>query len=253
MLEISRGNVPGQYPVDKFGRAPEGVQTTPTDIWDRADASATQQIWTAPTTARIHAIVSTSGNDTSAGTGAKTLKVYGLTSWSTTEVSETIIMNGTTPVNTVNSYVIIYRMKVVTKGSAGPNVGTITATAATDGTVTAQINIGSGQTQMAIFGIPSTQKAYMTRYFASVHESASPVQATFVDIDILFNPEPDVELTGFLTKHTSGVNSFGTSASPVPFEPYKIFEGPGILKIQATATSSDIDFSASFDLILVDN
>ena len=253
-LDIARGIVPGQTSVNKFGHAPTGIQTTATDIWDRADADTTQQIWVAPTAARVHAIVSTSGTDASGSAGAKTLQVYGLTDWDTDEVSEVITMNGDTPVNTVNSYVIIHRMKVLTKGASGPNVGTITATAATDGTVTAAILVGHGQTQMAIYGVPSTQTAYMTRYYASLIGAVSnPATANAFALDVLVNPEPDVELTKFLSKHHNGLSNTATSVLRHDFNPYNKIPGPAIIKLQGVAYSNDLDAAGGFDLILVDN
>ena len=77
-------------------------------------------------------------------------------------------MDGTTNVPTLNSYVIIHRMKVLTKGATNVNVGVITATADTDGTVTARIDVGRGQSQMAIYGVPSIQTAYVFRFYSNV-------------------------------------------------------------------------------------
>lgn len=252
-LEVTRGRISGITALNKFGRAPDGVQTTATDIWDRTDATPTQQIWVAPTTARQHNIVSSSTSDDGdpVGAGARTLRIYGLTSWSSAEVSEDITLNGTSNVATVNGYVIIHRMQVLTKGATNVNVGTITATAVTDGTVTAAIRPGIGQTEMAIYGIPSTQSAYMTNFTATLN--ATGVTAVLVDIKLLVNPEPSAQLTNFLVKRTVGLQSSGTSRSQHVFEPYLKITGPAIIKLQGVASAADSDCTAGFDLYLVNN
>ena len=214
-LEVARGNVPGMSKVNKFGRCTDVDSGVDTDIADMT--SGTSATWVAPTAARVHAIVSTSTSDTNtAGAGARTVQVYGLTSWTAVETSEVIELDGTTPVNTTNSYVIIHRMKVLTKGATNVNVGVITATAATDSTVTAQINAGEGQTQMAVYGIPSGVTAYMTRYYASAIKGALSIS---VSISLLANPEPDSELTNFLVKHTQGLATDGSNYIRHEFDP----------------------------------
>lgn len=244
-LEVPRGNVAGVAGVNKFGRSTD-VDTTARDIWDVVGTA----IWVAPTTARTHDIASTSASDTSGGAGARTIRIYGLTGWSSKEVSEDITMNGVTNVPTANSYVIIHRMKVLTKGATNVNVGAISATAQTDGTVTAQINIGQGQTQMAVYGIPDTQTAYVSRYYCSVIRTST---ARSVDVNLFANPEPDAELTEFVVKHTVGIESAGASMTVQEFNPYYPLAGPAIIKIQATASANNSDVSAGFDLYLVDN
>ena len=252
MLDISRGNVSGMVTVNKFGRSTNVDSGIATDVWDRANATNDQDIWVAPTQARIHGIVSDSGSDTSAGAGAKTIRVFGLTSWSTSEESEDITMSGATNVSTTKSYVIIHRMRVLTKGATNVNVGNITATADVDATITAQILAGQGQTQMAIYGVPSNQTAYMTQFYVSVNKSGGATGA--MDGSIFYNPEPDVELTNFLVKHTTGKITTGSSnGAPQRFNPPKKFVGPGIIKMQAVGSANDLDVSAGFDLILIDN
>jgi hypothetical protein len=245
-LKIPMGDIGKLASVNKFGRATD-VDATATDIWDRANATDTQAIWVAPTAARAHNIISSTGADTSAGAGAKTIEVFGLTSWTATEVSETITMTGTSNALTSNSYVIIHRMKVLTKGASGPNAGIIKATAVSDGTVTAQINAGEGQTQMAIYGIPSVVNAYMTAYYSSTNKSGP---AGGMDISVLVNPEPDAELTSFLVKHTQGLATTGTSHEGHVFAPYFKVSGPAIIKVQGNGSTTNFDVSAGFDLIL---
>lgn len=251
-LEVSRGNINGISAINKFGRCPDNVDIgAQSDLWDGADAATGTKIWVAPTTARIHNIVSTSASDDGApvGAGARTIQVYGLTSWDSTETSEVITMNGVTNVATTNSYVIIHRMKVLTKGSTSSNVGVITATAVTDGTITAQINANQGQTQMAIYGIPSTQTLYLTDYYSSVNRAV----AGAANIGLNVNPEPDSELTQFVTKHVNAINSTGSSYFAQNFSPKYKITGPAILKVSASGSANNMDVSGGFNGYLVTN
>lgn len=79
-------------------------------------------------------IVSASANDTSAGTGARTIKITYLDSTGAGPYTEIITMNGTSAVNTVNTNIcFIEQIEVVTAGSTGSNVGIISLKAATAG------------------------------------------------------------------------------------------------------------------------
>ncbi len=263
-LEVAKGNISGHFAVNKFGRAPDGVQTAAvsaggTDIWDRADAGATQPLWIAPTSNRLHAIASSSDLDgktaAPSSLGARTIEVFGLQTWGTNETSETVTLDGTTSVNTVSSYVIVHRLKVLTHGSSGPNVGTITATAAVDGTVTAQIDPMTGQTEMAIYGVPSTQKAYMTSFDINAHNTGNPSTVIEVDFDMLVNEHPDVDSTGaaFIIKANMGMIMTGSTVFTKAFDPPLEIPGPAIIKFNAISTQLDTEAVAEFDLYLVNN
>lgn len=247
MLDIARGLVTGITHVNKFGLTTNADSGIDTDLWD-----VTTPIWVAPTQARTHQIVSTSTSDDGSpvGVGARTVRVFGLKTWSTAETNEVITMNGTTNVATANTYVIIHRMEVVTKGATASNVGVITATADTDSTVTAQINASHGQTEMAIYGIPDTQVAYCTAYYGSLVKASS---ATTLELHLLFNPEPNTELLNFLFKHDIGLDSTGASLTRHLFTPYLKLTGPGIVKLQGDAAANNTTISGGFDLIIVDN
>lgn len=250
-LEIARGDLQRLKAVNQPGRS-TNVDAAKTDVWDGANATDDIKIWVAPTTARIHQIASSSASDdgSPAGVGARTIEVAGLTSWDTKEVSEIITLNGLTNVPTVNSYVIIHRMKVLTKGPTSPNVGVITATADVDGTVTSQINAGIGRTQMAVYGVPSIQTAFVKSYYATVIKNAAAVR---IMIELCVNPESDVELLGFITEHSFGLDSGGSSDIQHFFDPPFKFPGPTIIKVQADSSAANSDVSAGFDMILADN
>jgi len=258
MLGIPAGNYSGYSVVNKFGRSTNVDSGVATDIHDGANADSyptaaldDRDTWQAPTQARTHQIKSTDVNDDGdpVGTGARTIQIYGLTAWTdTSETSETITLNGTTNVATSNSYVIIHRMKVLTAGSSGPNVGTIYATADTDSTITAQINPAEGQTQMAVYGI-GAYDAYMVQYYMSAVKGAASVG---IETTLLVNNEPDSQLTSFLVKHTLGLATEGTSKYTHKFEPYFKITGPAIIKLRANASANNTDVSGGFDLILVD-
>jgi len=249
-LNIARGLVSGMETVHRFGTAPDGIQTTPTDLWNRANAAALQQIWLPPTAARIHSIVSTSASDDGSpvGVGARTLRIWGLTSWSTAEVSEDITLNGVTPVNTVNSYVCINRGVVITSGATSINVGTITATAATDATVQVQMNPGRGQTERIAYAIPSVRQLYIVNLNVAINSSTATDR---VDFDLAVNTNPDVQTTNYIVRASMKVTNTGTSSYDWVFDPYFRIDGPAIVKIRGTGSAADIDATAGFNGILV--
>jgi len=257
-LEVSRGNVPGMGHVNKFGRNIEIDSGVRADIWDggyTVGSGGVSLIWVAPTAARIHAIESSSDLDgktaAPSSVGARTVRVYGLTDWDTAESSEDITLDGTTAVNTVSAYVIIHRIKCLTWGTSGPNAGTIKATAASDGTITAQIEISKGQTQMAIYGVPSIQTAYVESFYAEMNKSGGA--SAVCDIDLCINPDAATDETAFITKHTSGLLSTGTSHFNHAFSIPNAFAGPAIIKMQALSGTNNVDISSGFDIVLVDN
>lgn len=259
-LNLAAGNITGLESINKFGRNTDVDAAVTADIWDGGKTvgalpAGTSLIWVAPTAAAVHNIVSTSASDDGApvGVGARIVRVYGLPRWTSAEISEDIILNGVGDVATDSSYVIIHRMEVLTKGATNVNVGTITATATAPSatTVTARIEVGKGQTQMAIRGIPSIKTAYIGRIYANINKA--PGAAALTDIALLANTSPDTELINFLVKHTFGLQTVGTSAFTISYYTPKVIAGPAIIKMQAFSGTADMDVSAGFDLILVNN
>ena len=258
-LDASLGLVSKYRTINKFGES-DNLDAAATDIWDgSSDAfSALGQriIWLPPTAAATHDIKSSSALDViSTGTGCRTVDVTGLESWTAaTETTETINMNGVTEVETTALWVIIHRMECMTWGTGGLNAGVITATAKapSDTTLTAGIMVGHNQSQMMIYGISSRMKLRITHMHMELFET---VGATLrADGDVLWMSDPAtnvVDGTAWTIKdHFEISTDVGWTQD---FHPPKVFDGPGIIKYQATGSTTDIDIIASFDGFIKDD
>lgn len=237
IFAVQKGQVSGYSVVAKFGRNADVDTAANEDIWDGGG------VWVAPTQDRLHNIASTDANDAAAGTGARTVEVFGLTAGVIT--SETVTLNGVSNVATTNAYGIIYRMIVRTAGSGGVNAGTITATAQTDATVTAQINVGLNQTLMAIYQIPTGKTGYIYRWYGDMNRNVTTGAA---DLRLLIKPDGEV----FQTKRFNGLLNAGSSGFDKMLSSLKV-EASGIVKIDAGVSANDTDISAGFDILLADN
>ena len=240
-LEIARGNISGQSIITKFGLNTDvDTGSTPEDIWSVGGT------YVPPTVARVHNIASSSASDTSAGTGARTVLIRGKDG-SYNAVSETVTLNGTSNVATANSYVHIHLMQVSTAGSAAANVGTISATAQTDATVTCEIPVGLNQSVSSIYMVPTGYKAYMMKMRAHMNNSTANSNAT---IQLLNKPFGGVfQLKTQITLNNSGSsyieNDYTNSA---PF----IFQAKSFIKLTCSfVTNNNTQIEGEYDLILV--
>jgi len=250
-LEVVRGRWPGISSVNKFGETTDADSGILTDIWSGADGVTSTDIWVPPTQARVHALVSTSDLDSDSGgvnpqsTGMRTCRVLGLQDWDSAESSEDVTLDGTTAVNTANSYVIIHRIIGLTFGSGETNAGIITATAATDNTVTAVIPVGEGQTFMVIYGVPSIQTLHITH----LETSMSGVGTAIATGRLIVRENADQADFGDIHKDHFRF----TELSPLHRE-YTIpksFTGPLIAKIQVTTNTNNSIVSGGFDAYVV--
>jgi len=255
-LEVALGNVTGYTKVNKFGETTNADSGTATDVWD---GSVTTAIWVPPTAARVHAIASTSDVDSDTGgvvaqgAGLRTVKIYGLKTWGTAESSETVVMDGTTAVNTANSYVIIHRMHGVTWGANGVNTGVITATAATDATVTAQITAAQNQTQMMIYGVPSTQTIQIGKLIAQVVDGTGVTARANGEVLMMTDPATDVANNTAWTNKENFTAIEGQNPWTHEYEVPKSCTGPCIVKMQVTSNANNTVVIAAMDAYIVDN
>lgn len=142
------------------------VNATEEDI---SDASG---LLVMPTTAvSLEVASSDDTNDKAGGTGALTIRVYGLDAnykWQT----EDFTMNGNTAVAGTKTWIFVYGAEVLTAGSTGSNTGTIMVAdaavtwsggAASDLTkVFAQITIAHGNSHNGFYCVPAGERYSLT-------------------------------------------------------------------------------------------
>ncbi len=174
------GNAGGYYPTkdpnNVTGRAPV-VNNVRVDLWEGPTTT-----YVFPTAGQQFRIVSTSANDTAAGTGVKSVWFHGLDDTGT-EVDFTIALNGLTPVNTIQTN--LYRVN----SFHAATIGTVDGTAAGDisltnlaGTVTyAIIKAGNNSSHQAIFTIPAGKTGYLNHWQCS-SGAASGSHFTIINI-----------------------------------------------------------------------
>ena len=146
-LEIARGLVPGHSTVNIYGYQPAVAQTY-YPVWENVSA------YTYPVAATKMNLAGSNGDTAS-------IQINGLDA-NYSMISETLVLNGTTPVPTIKSYLRINSM-FVTAGSATNPAGVVTLKDLTNTTIYAQINAGVGRTQMAIYTVPAGYTFYLSR------------------------------------------------------------------------------------------
>jgi hypothetical protein len=188
--------------VQKFGRIPDiDAGGGNEEIWDGEGA------YTYISAAAAMKISSTDAKDTSAGVGARTVRVIGLdANWQ--EVSQDVTMNGTTGVAIPTSLIRVYRAYILTVGSEEDNAGDIWVGTGviTDGVPAvkhAGIKAGMGQTLMAVYTIPDgpPTSAKITRWYGTCGAG----QAAYATIALQTRESG----FGWRTRRTAGIGEGG--------------------------------------------
>lgn len=146
-LQVARGQILGHSTLNIYGFQPS-VGTSFIPIWENAaayvyPASATQMK------------LSGSNGDTAQ------ILISGLDA-NYVMISETVTLNGSTPVTTAKSFLRINGMQV-TVGSATNPAGAVTLTDLTGAVVYAKINAGVGRTQAGIYTVPAKHTFFLQR------------------------------------------------------------------------------------------
>jgi hypothetical protein len=239
-LQVSRGQIQGHTAVIVFGYNPD-VDTAEESVWP--DGGTVPH----PTVASVLKVSSSSANDTSAGTGARTVYIEGLNG-DYAVVSETVILNGQTAVNTVNSYLYVNAFYVLTVGSGGANagdinVGTGVVTAGVPAVLYDIIATGYNNRTTGHYCVPAGYTAYMVQGLFSAGQASGTTA-----------------VTGFLKQHgpdgvlrVGAVTTVNNSAADYLFEtPYMIPE-KNCVGATAIGAASNNAVSSYFNIILIKN
>jgi hypothetical protein len=160
---IAFGSVNGWKVIHKFGHNSD-LGTAIEDVW------AAGGVHSFLTAATLLEVVSDDVNDTSAGSGARTVTLEGLDG-DFKEITETVSMNGTSAVATTQSFIRIHRAYVATNGTYGTgSAGDITVRVVSAGATQAIIQETTfdavawdyGQSQIARYTVPAGKFAFLS-------------------------------------------------------------------------------------------
>jgi hypothetical protein len=237
-LQVARGQIQGHRNVTVFGFNPD-VDTTQVSVWPLPS------LITFPASAIQMTVSSTSANDTSAGTGARTVVVQGLDA-NYNEVTETVTLNGQTAVTMTASLLRVNYAYVATAGSGNSAagdiyIGTGTVTAGVPATTYDIIKFDYNTTITGSFTIPAGYTGYLSQGLFSSGQSGGSNQ---VQGRLLTRGTDNIRRTAAVTSINNGVADY-------------VFEYPSAIQekttVEATAigSSSNNAVSSMFILLLV--
>ena len=180
-LDLSLGRVSGFEAGVKFGRNPDVDAAE--DVWDLGGTYTGQPDSYTP---ELIEAFSSDANDTSAGTGARTIRIFGLkTSTSTDYESEDITLNGATGVDSVNTWWRVNRAYVLTAGSGGGNAGIVTFRAkTTTANVFGEIPTGLNQTTIAAYTVPFGKSFVLRNIRAAITKSGGSAASATISFRV---------------------------------------------------------------------
>lgn len=248
-VDVADGSVDGWSVVHKFGAANVGTTYTPVC---EGGFYRTPQVAGA-TTLRIKA--GGDANDTAAGTGAREVTLEGLNATGA-EIVETIATNGASASTaTTNSFIRLHRLYVSASGtyatqSTGSHVGDIVVenSAGTEDWATiTSTDFARGQSQIAVYSIPTGKKGFIKEVFMSIDTNKSVDVTFFQRENILETAAPYTPMR--LITEAKGLS--GPFSLPIQ-TPINGFDGPCDIGFMAKVSTGTADLTVDFEILLKD-
>lgn len=206
LYDIAEGNVPDHEIWTKNGYN-GSVSSTEQSLW------AVGGDYVFPATEQQMEVVSSSANDTSAGTGARTVEIFYLDG-TFAEKSEVITLNGTTPVATTatNIYRIdIFRVK--TTGTGLKNAGNIDIRNLADTPIYSRIATGINRAISGVFTVPLNKKLYIYNVLISAGSNVANRPVRFITKANYDNISKTI--VPFFFPYTNTIITDGTVDAPI--------------------------------------
>jgi len=244
-LDVNQGIING-YSSKNISGEVTGISNTEYDIWEGGGAAADLSWLTAATTLEA---ISSDANDTSAGTGARTIHVYGLDA-NFAEIDEVITMNGTSATTaTTASFIRVNSVEVETVGTyTGSNIGNITIRVSSAGSTQSYISAGEGRDSNTHYTVPAGKTGYVIRISVTM-DSNNDVDVHLVRRENADDSTAPVSPTVH-THHWTGI------IAPVDETPKANHIFPAKSDIWAKgnkSTAGTCSIQVDYDIILVDN
>jgi hypothetical protein len=239
-LQVARGQVAWHRNVTVFGFNGD-IDSSPETVWPGGG------LLTFPSAALQMSVSSGSVNDTSGGTGARTVYISGLDG-SYNEISETVTLNGQTAVATENSYLRINEAYVASAGSLNSAAGSIyigtgVVTSGVPATVYDIIAYDYNRRVTGSYTIPAGYTGYLSQGLFSSGQGGG---SNAVTGRLMTRGTNNIRLTSAIVTLNNGAADY-------------VFEYPGTIpekttvEAQAFGASENNSCSSMFIILLVKN
>ena len=228
--DIVLGNIADKTPIFKTGFQAT-VNNVEVDLWNVVGK------YVFPTGAMGMEVTSTSTSDTALGSGARTVKIWYLTT-AFAEKTETITLNGTGVVPTVATDLFrINAFRVLTAGTGDSAAGTISLRHIDNTPIYSQIAPGNTRGRNSIYTVPVDKTLYITHITYSVGNATGGRYARFT-LRATYDDKAGAASSVFYPYHEIGIQDGAFSMS---FEfPIKLPAGTDV-KISVISDAGNAD------------
>lgn len=248
--QVSRGEIAGASSIFVYGYLREMDQNVNETLQYQGG------LMQYPSSAATVFVSSANTNDTSSGTGVRTLLLEGLDG-DYKAVSETITMNGQTQVESSKSYIRLFKITSVTVGSGGKNAGDIyvATTGASSGVPTGTTYLvmesddisAINTSQAAVYTVPAGHTLYidLVQFKGSARSTVSGFGFATIATRTSGADKPFVDIIE---------HSLRAMLLDIPFPNYLKLEEKSDIELRCFTTNSDAkDMGGNFTGLLLEN